>query len=281
MTSHPFADLAQSLARSAQRAGQEILKIYQSDFAVDEKEDRSPVTEADQRAEDIILNDLHKIAPDIPVLAEEAAAAGHIPDIGTRFFLVDPLDGTKEFINRNGEFTVNIALIERGKPVAGVVLAPAIGRLFLAYGSGNCFEYTSPAGELGSILGSKPRRIKTQAPGSDGLRIVASRSHRDKKTEAYISQFQVKEIVSAGSSLKFCILAAGEADFYPRFGRTMEWDTGAGQAVLEAAGGVVTELTGVALTYGKRNRGFDNPPFLAWGKAQNRNRPEEEVLPGG
>ncbi|MBZ0216227.1 MAG: 3'(2'),5'-bisphosphate nucleotidase CysQ [Fimbriimonadaceae bacterium] len=267
MTTSPHADLAQSLLRAAQKAGQTILDIYQTDFTVDAKDDQSPVTEADQRAEDIILEDLQRIAPQVPVLAEEAAAAGKIPDLGATFFLVDPLDGTREFVSRNGEFTVNIALIENGCPVAGVVFAPAIGRLFLAHGKGNCFEYSTPVKSIASIHRCDPHRLMTRPPGPDGLKIVASRSHRDRETEDFIRKFKVKEIVSAGSSLKFCLIAAGQADFYPRFGRTMEWDTAAGQAVLEAAGGVVTDLKGRVLTYGKEARGFDNPAFLAWGRS--------------
>lgn len=270
MARGPYADLAQSLLRSALAAGQAILEIYETDFAVSSKCDESPVTEADQRAEDIILADLHRIAPDIPVLAEESAAAGDIPVLGRTFFLVDPLDGTREFINRNGEFTVNIALIEDGRPVAGIVFAPVIHRMFVAEGIGTCFEYPSAGKSIASIPHGEPRLLKTQKPDPDGLRIVASRSHRDSKTEDYISKFKIKEIVSAGSSLKFCLIAAGEADFYPRFGRTMEWDTAAGQAVLEAAGGLVTDLNGATLGYGKEVRGFDNPAFLAWGRVPER-----------
>ena len=271
MTHRHIADLAQHLLLVAQTAGLAILDIYQTDFSVDVKQDRSLVTEADQRAEDIILEALQKIAPDIPVLAEEAAAAGHIPELGDTFFLVDPLDGTREFVNKNGEFTVNIALIENGCPIAGVVLAPAVGRLFLTQGPDACLEYISPVDALNTIQESEPRQLRTKPPANDGLRIVASRSHRDQQTEDYLKNLDVKQIIGAGSSLKFCLLAAGEADFYPRFGRTMEWDTAAGQSVLEAAGGIVTNLDGTPLRYGKEERGYDNPAFLAWGRAPNEN----------
>ena len=262
---------SENLAITALKAGRAILDIYETAFSVDIKTDNSPVTEADQRAEDIILADLAKFAPDIPVIAEEAAAAGNIPDVGDRFFLVDPLDGTREFINRNGEFTVNIALVENGLPVQAVVLAPATGRLFLAAGPGDCIEVDVPLSGPDALSFDNSRKIKTAAPPENGLRVVASRSHRDQKTEDLLANYQVSEIIGAGSSLKFCLIACGEADFYPRLGRTMEWDTAAGQAVLEAAGGRVTELDGTGLRYGKKARGYDNPAFLAWGRDPSSN----------
>jgi len=188
-------------------------------------------------------------------VAEESVAAGHIPDIsGGRYWLVDPLDGTKEFINRNGEFTVNIGLIEDRRPVMGVVFAPARERLFYAAGPGQAFA------EEG---GSPARPIGVRAAAEDGLTVVASRSHRDAKTDEYLEQFEVKELKSAGSSLKFCLVAAGEADLYPRLGRTMEWDTAAGHAVLRAAGGRVETLDGEEFLYGKP--GFENTFFVARG----------------
>ncbi len=257
---------SENLAITALKAGRAILDIYETPFSVNIKTDNSPVTEADQRAEDIILADLAQFASDIPVIAEEAAAAGNIPEVGDRFFLVDPLDGTREFINRNGEFTVNIALIENGIPVQGVVLAPATGRLFLAAGPGDCIEVEVPLSDPQAFSLDNSQNLETSAPQENGLRVVASRSHRDQKTEDLLANYQVSEIIGAGSSLKFCLIACGEADFYPRLGRTMEWDTAAGQAVLEAAGGVVTELDGTGLRYGKKERGYDNPAFLAWGR---------------
>jgi len=260
-------ELSGNLALTALRAGRTILEVYDTAFDVAVKDDNSPVTRADKLAEDIILADLERFAPDIPVIAEESASAGNIPDVGDRFFLVDPLDGTREFINRNGQFTVNIALIENARPVRGVVLAPVTGRLFLAAGPGACMEFSAPGSKAIELSAAHTRKLQTVAPPDAGLRVVASRSHRDQATDDLLAQYKVSKMIAAGSSLKFCLIAAGEADFYPRLGRTMEWDTAAGQAVLESAGGVVTELDGSGLRYGKKARGYDNPAFLAWGRA--------------
>lgn len=247
--------LLQSLTPLIRDAGQVIMDIYATDFDVTKKGDESPVTQADQKAEDVILAGLAKLAPGIPVVAEEAVAAGNIPDVSDRFFLVDPLDGTKEFISRNGEFTVNIALIENGKPVLGLVYAPAINRLF-----------TGAAG-LGAWLedAAGQREIRVRAVPEEGLTVVASRSHGDETAlDAYLAGRKVASRTNAGSSLKLCLVAAGEADVYPRLGRTMEWDIAAGDAVLRAAGGKVTVVAdGADLKYGKP--GFDNPHFAAWG----------------
>ena len=248
MTNH--AALCTQLQAIARDAGEAILAIYNTDFDVRRKDDASPVTEADEAAEAVILAGLARVSPDIPVIAEESVAAGHIPDVsGGRFWLVDPLDGTKEFINRNGEFTVNIALIEHGHPVIGVVYAPAIGRMFCGFAD-------SATGDGAPINANK-------VPDK-GLTVIASRSHRDYKTEEFLKDFDVKELKSAGSSLKLCLIAAGEADMYPRLGRTMEWDIAAGHAVLRAAGGTVTTVDGAPFLYGKP--GFENPFFIAWGK---------------
>ncbi|MCB1929070.1 MAG: 3'(2'),5'-bisphosphate nucleotidase CysQ [Rhodocyclaceae bacterium] len=235
-------------------AGDVVMSVYATDFAVRGKDDASPVTEADERAEALIVPALARILPDVPVVAEEAAAAGQVPEIGARFWLVDPLDGTKEFINRNGEFTVNIALIEAGEPVLGVVLAPALGRLYAG------------ARDLGAFVedaeGHRPIRVR-EAPDA-GLTVVASRSHGDAEALArFLEGRRVAETRNAGSSLKICLVASGEADVYPRLGRTMEWDIAAGHAVLAAAGGRLVALDGSSLNYGKP--GFDNPHFSAWG----------------
>jgi 3'(2'),5'-bisphosphate nucleotidase len=256
--------LADDLAAITLQAGQLIMEVYATDFSVDRKDDASPVTEADEKAESLILKALSKLAPDLPVLAEEAVNAGQIPETGDRFALVDPLDGTKEFINKRGEFTVNIAIIEHGRPVMGVVYAPALNRLFVA-------ESVSSAWQAEAMPGSKvppadqrtPLRIR-KAP-ADGLTGIASKSHRTPETDAFLETFNVEKLISAGSSLKFCLIAAGEADLYPRMGRTMEWDTAAGQAVVEAAGGRVLEEDGSPLLYGKKARGYDNPHFIVYG----------------
>ena len=232
------------------------MAVYRSDFATRRKDDASPVTEADERAEAHILAALRQLAPQFPIVAEEEVAAGRIPEVGRVFWLVDPLDGTKEFINRNDEFTVNIALVEDGAPTLGVVLAPALGRLFAgAAGIGAYVEDSA---------GRRP--IRCRAVPEEGLTVVASRSHGDVDAlNAYLGARKVASIRGAGSSLKLCVVAAGEADLYPRLGRTMEWDIAAGHAVLGAAGGDVAELSGAPLRYGKP--GFENPHFVARGLA--------------
>lgn len=250
-----------TLLRLAQIAAREIMMIYASDFAVASKADLSPVTEADALAEKVILKGLKDAWPDVPILAEEAAAAGDVPAVGERFFLVDPLDGTKEFLSRNGEFTVNIALIEHGRPVMGVVYAPAIQQMFWGLvGQGAGFAAIAVGDSLADVAWTS---IHVRKPPADGLTVVASRSHMDSNTANYLEGYKVKSLRSSGSSLKFCSVAMGEADLYPRFGRTMEWDTAAGQAVLEAAGGKVCNVDGTPLCYGKAERGFDNPAFIA------------------
>lgn len=249
--------LLDSLVPLIRQAGDAVMAVYATDFAVTGKADASPVTEADRRAEDIITAGLVRLTPDIPVVGEEAEAEGRAPTaIGHRFWLVDPLDGTKEFIHRNGEFTVNIALIEQGRAVLGLVLAPALGQL---YGGG-------PG--LGSWVGDAQghrQAIACRAEPSEGLTVVGSRSHGDAAAlDAFLQGRRVAQVRSAGSSLKLCLLAAGQADVYPRFGRTMEWDIAAGHAVLAGAGGAVQVIgTGQPLSYGKP--GWENPHFVAWG----------------
>ncbi|QND54155.1 3'(2'),5'-bisphosphate nucleotidase CysQ [Phyllobacterium sp. 628] len=246
-------------------AGQEILRIYTEGCDFELKDDKSPVTEADHAAEAIILAALHRTTPDIPVVAEEEISGGHVPgDLGARFYLVDPLDGTREFVSRNGDFTVNIALIEHGIPVLGVVYAPVRGVLFIG-GPGGAEEVS--IAEDGSVTARKA--IACRTPPNE-LIAVASRSHRTPETDAYLEDFNIADCVSVGSSLKFGLLARGEADIYPRFGRTMEWDTAAGDAVLRAAGGMTLTLDGKPLTYGRRNQAddadFANPHFVARGR---------------
>ena len=245
------------MVETARQAGALIMQHYAGAVERREKADKSPVTAADEEAEQLILRGLREVAPNIPVVAEESAAAGHLPDIsGGTFFLVDPLDGTKEFLNRNGEFTVNIALIENGLPVAGVVFAPAVDRLFWGNSTG-AFEESR----------GQRRQIKTRPTPKEGLVAIASRSHRDRLTDEYLAHYPIANLIAAGSSLKFCVIAAGEADLYPRHGSTMEWDTAAGHAVLAAAGGRVTRLDGkTPLTYGNTREKFLNPSFVAWGQ---------------
>ncbi len=249
--------LLAQMVEIARSAGALIMRHYAGDSERRHKADQSPVTAADEEAEALILQGLHAAAPNIPVIAEESAAAGKLPDIaGGVFLLVDPLDGTKEFLNKNGEFTVNIALIERGTPTAGVVFAPAVERLF----------WGSTTGAFEESHGEK-RQIQTRATPKDGMIAIASRSHRDRLTDEYLAHYPIANLIAAGSSLKFCVIAAGEADLYPRHGPTMEWDTAAGDAVLRAAGGRVTRLDGkTPLTYGNAREKFQNPSFVAWGR---------------
>jgi 3'(2'), 5'-bisphosphate nucleotidase len=221
------------------------------------------VTLADEEAEKFILGRLKHLAPDVPVIAEEEAAAGRLAKIGHHFFLVDPLDGTKEFINKNGEFTINIAEVIDGKPVRGVVYAPAIDRLFFGESLSGAFEIEAKPG--GAPDFAEANRISVRKAPADGMTAVASRSHRDAKTDEYLAAYKIKDFLSAGSSLKFCLVATGEADIYPRHGRTMEWDTAAGHAVLAAAGGTVTQLDGKPFVYGKVDEKFANPFFVARG----------------
>jgi 3'(2'), 5'-bisphosphate nucleotidase len=239
----------------ARAAGALVMEVYATDFAVAGKQDDSPVTEADRRAESLLEAALARIAPEFPIVSEEAVCAGQVPELAERFWLVDPLDGTREFIARNGEFTVNIALVECGQAVLGVVLAPAQGRLFAgAVGAGAFVEDGS---------GRRTPLACRRVPEA-GLTVVSSRSHGDREAlDAYLAGRKVAARVGVGSSLKFCLVAGGEADLYPRFGRTMEWDTAAGHAVLRAAGGRVAGLDGVELCYGKP--GLVNPPFAATG----------------
>lgn len=252
-----------SLLTLALTAGVRILEIYGTDFTVETKADSSPVTRADTEAEAIILAGLADLHPDIPVVAEESVAAGRVPEIGSRFFLVDPLDGSKEFISRNGEFTVNIALIENGIPVAGVVYAPALQRIW--WGDRDKGSFTGRIAD-GAILDTTPIHIR---PTGAGLCAIGSRSHGSGEGDPRLSAFAITDFKSAGSSLKFCLVASGQADLYPRLGRTMEWDTAAGDAILRAAGGAVHRLDGSAFVYGKRDQAddsdFANPFFFAYG----------------
>lgn len=262
------SSFACALADIAAQAGEIVMRHYAAEtVATRKKEDFSPVTAADEEAETFILAELSKLAPDVAVIAEEQVASGHIQKIGARFFLVDPLDGTKEFINRNGEFTVNIAEIVDGRPIRGVVYAPAKGRLWLGEtlkgSGGGAWEVPMSPGATFKCEASHAIRAR-KAP-ADGMIAVASRSHRDSKTEEYLEHYKIKDFISAGSSLKFCLVATGEADIYPRHGRTMEWDTAAGHAVLAAAGGNVTRIDGSPFIYGKSGEDFANPFFVARG----------------
>ncbi|MCB1383069.1 MAG: 3'(2'),5'-bisphosphate nucleotidase CysQ [Notoacmeibacter sp.] len=239
-------------------AGHEIMDVRENGISAETKADSSPVTEADRRAEQVILRGLAQSFPAIPVVAEEEVAAGRVPDIGDGpFMLVDPLDGTKEFINGKTDFTVNIALVAGGIPVVGIVYAPARGTLW-AGRPGHAFM-----ADVAGATVSNRRAISGAAMGS-AVRVVASKSHRTPETDDFIARFEGAETVSVGSSLKFCLLAEGAADIYPRFGRTMEWDTAAGDAVLRAAGGTTVKPDGSAFAYGKRNQADDSDFANSW-----------------
>ena len=252
--------LLDALARTCVEAGAAIMRIYEAGFTVVTKEDSSPVTEADAAGEKIILAALGRLLPDVAVVAEEEVSAGRMPDVGGTFVLVDPLDGTKEFIRRNGDFTVNVALIEDGSPSLGIVYAPVERRL---YGGDvrSGAAWTAIVGGDGAI-GARTALAVRAAPAA-GLAVVASRSHNSPATDAYLAGVPIASHVSRGSSLKICMVASGEADLYPRLAPTCEWDIAAGDAVLRAAGGTLSAPDGTPMRYGKPR--FFNPGFVAAG----------------
>jgi 3'(2'), 5'-bisphosphate nucleotidase len=254
-------EIALFLAKAALAAGPAVMEEYDRGCSVASKEDGSPVTSADHRAEAIICEYLANLAPMPPVCAEESMAAGAQAQVAERFLLVDPLDGTREFLAGNGEFTINVALIERGAPVSGAVYAPAIGRLWV--GGETAFACEAPVGAALPGEGSR-RRIRTRSAPTN-LVAFASRSHLDPKSDSFLKRLPIGETRFAGSSLKFCLIAEGLGDVYPRFAPTMEWDTAAGDAVLRAAGGGVFDPSGLPLSYGKVGAGLRNGPFVAWG----------------
>lgn len=254
--------VAEIFAELTLEAAVAVMHVYAGDHHARQKADRSMVCDADERAEAIILAGLAQRLPFIPVVAEEAASRGEKPRCGRAFILVDPVDGTREFLHRNGEFTINIALILDGVPRVGAVYAPAIGRIWMA-GEHAYTAHVEPGAPMPPV--SERREIHVRANPCGGLTALASRSHGDPRTEDFLSRLPIAERRSAGSSIKFCILAEGEADVYPRFGDTMEWDTAAGDAILRTAGGAVVDELGVALRYGKAERQYRNGPFVAWG----------------
>lgn len=242
--------------RAAFAAGEAIMAVYAQDFDVRQKLDKTPVTEADLAAERVIVEILQTAFPDIPIVSEELVDAEGLPPASSRFWVVDPLDGTREFVAKNGEFSVCIGLVEDGRPVLGVLHGPAVGLTYAANGPG-----TATRQRRGGAI--EPIRAREASP--DGFVVVHSRSHENsRRIGEFLQNFSVLERKKCGSALKFGLIAAGEADLYPRFGTTMEWDTAAGQAILEAAGGRVETITGATLTYGKP--GLKNDGFIAWGR---------------
>jgi 3'(2'), 5'-bisphosphate nucleotidase len=253
-------ELLEVARRAAIAAGEAILEVYAGEFEVYKKSDTTPVTEADLAAERVIVAMLEAAFPDIPIVSEELVEADGLPPAAARFWVVDPLDGTKEFVARNGEFAVSIGLVENGRPVLGVVHGPALGVTYAGCGPGTATR---------SRDGGAAEPITARNAPADGLVVIHSRSHENSRRLAeFLRDYPVGARKSCGSALKFGVLAAGEADFYPRFGTTMEWDTAAGQAILESAGGRVDTLAGTPLAYGKP--GLKNDGFLAWGRRPER-----------
>jgi len=250
----PFETLVEPLVQIAHQAGEVILRIYATDFAVRRKPDLSPVTDADVQAERLIVQALQRLTPDIPIVSEEAASESATPAVGERFWLVDPLDGTREFVRRHDEFTVNIALVQDRAPALGLIYAPALERLY--FGAIRAGSFVEHAGQR--------RPIACRPPPPEGVTVVTSRWHQETQSWRYLLRGKaVASHTMASSSLKFGLVASGEADVYPRTGRTWEWDTAAGHAILSAAGGRVTDADGVELPYGKPD--FLNSAFVAWG----------------
>ena len=247
--------LANAITKIARTAGDLIMTYYDGEIDIELKADASPVTAADRAANQLIVEALTRLTPHIPIIAEESVTGDETPEGFSEFWLVDPLDGTKEFIKKNGDFTVNIALIRAGVPILGVVHPPVHGTAYIASGVDQAL--------LEDRQGYR-QVISARVMQLDHPTVVVSRSHRSPETEAFLTRFPSFNDVACGSSLKFCVIASGGADLYPRLGRTMEWDTAAGHAVLNAAGGRVETLGGQPLVYGKR--GLDNPHFIAWGR---------------
>jgi 3'(2'), 5'-bisphosphate nucleotidase len=274
MRDEDLEELALALMATAREAGAVIMHYRDLGAPPAFKPDGSPVTAADQAAEELILRDLDRLAPALAVVAEETAAragAGFDPD--QPFFLVDPLDGTRDFIAGGNEFTVNIALIRGREPVFGLIFAPASGRLFVTRGRGEAAKATiEPGAQPLGLADLTP--IWTRVPDSERLTVCASRSHLNEETSAYMATLKVGETLRSSSSIKFCQIAEGSADVYPRLAPTCEWDTAAGHAILTAAGGAVLGKDGAPLAYGKFETGFLNPGFLAWGR-----RPGGKIAP--
>jgi 3'(2'), 5'-bisphosphate nucleotidase len=257
-----YEAVAEVFAELAVLAGASIMRFYKGDSHAQTKEDQSPVCDADVAGEAVILAGLAALLPDLPVVSEEAAANGAAAPLGEAFILVDPVDGTREFLAGKDEFTVNIGLVVNGEPIAGVVYAPALEQIWMAGKEPVSFSIL-PGAKLPPP--HRRRAIHIRHPDSDGLIALTSWSHTDPRTTTFLSKLPVKERRMIGSSLKFCAIADGSADIYPRFGATMEWDTAAGDAILRAAGGIVLGRDGQPLRYGKSASKFMNGSFVAWG----------------
>lgn len=265
--------LAEALLPAVLEAGRIEMKYFRQEIEVSRKSDESPVTVADREAEAILHEALSRIAPGVPVIAEEQVADGHTPDFGETFFLVDPLDGTKEFVAKRDEFTVNVGLISAGRPKFGIIYAPARSELYFTLAPDKAYQALfSPEAPAAKLSSSALIALHSRAPDPAGWVALDSHSHRNKGGVALPGNPKIVKTLHLGSSLKFCLVARGEADIYVRNGPTSEWDTAAGQAILMAAGGDVTTLEGGDLAYGKKDEKFLNPSFVAWGKKPLINR---------
>jgi len=259
--------LGEGLLEVALAAARALMAHFGTGMEVERKADHSPVTAADRQAEEIILAGLRRVAPGVPVIAEEEVAAGRIPDISGGFFLVDPLDGTNGFIKGRPEFTINIGLIEGGRPVFGLLYAPALADFYVTLANNEAANARiEPQPGVRRLTQCGLRPLHGRVPDPQALVALTSQSHLNRATEAFLARYHVIERRALASSLKFGLIAKGEADFYPRIGPTSEWDTAAGHAVLAAAGGTVTNLEGAPLRYGNATHGFESPDFVAWGR---------------
>ena len=269
MHASEIEDLADGLLSVALAAARAQMSHFRTnaELAVETKADHSPVTEADRQSEAIILEGLARLAPGVPVIAEEEVAAGRIPTLDGPFFLVDPVDGTKGFIKGRPQFTINIGLIEERRPVFGLVYAPALADFYVTTGPDKAANaYLEPEAAVTRLADCQLVALRARVPDPHALVALTSQSHLNRATESFLAGYQIIERRQLSSSLKFGILAKGEADLYPRVGPTSEWDTAAGHAVLAAAGGTVTTIDGKPLLYGNADRGFINSDFVAWAR---------------
>jgi 3'(2'), 5'-bisphosphate nucleotidase len=267
MQASDIRGLADGLLEVALAAARALMTHFGTGMEVERKADKTPVTAADRQAEEIIVAGLARVAPGVAIVAEEAVAAGRIPDISGRFFLVDPLDGTNGFIKGRPEFTINIGLIEGGRPVFGLLYAPALADFYVTLANNEAANARiEPQPGVRRLTQCGLRPLHGRVPDPQALVALTSQSHLNRATEAFLARYHVIERRALASSLKFGLIAKGEADFYPRIGPTSEWDTAAGHAVLAAAGGTVTGIDGAPLRYGNAARGFESPDFVAWGR---------------
>ena len=267
MTIDADRGLLEALLPVVLAAGRIEMNYFDAGVEVQIKADATPVTVADHEAEVVLVDGLNKVAPGVPVIAEESVAAGKVPETGSEFFLVDPLDGTRAFIANKPDFTINIGLVRDNQPVFGIIYAPALGKFFATLSPEDAVEADIAPDSQGERLSDYTfRPLLARDPDPNALVAFTSRSHAAHDTDEFLNRLPITETKKASSSLKFCLIARGEADLYARLGQTSEWDTAAGQAILTAAGGSVTTLDGAPLAYGKRSEGYINPHFVAWAR---------------